>query len=155
MESVFIAEGGCVGGCLWDDIEVVLLKLSDATIEFLADIITGDSGLSPVRTEPELADFFENRAEWEPFGHGFPPRDEYVRGRLRVFNDGDRMAGLIEKAFDFGAGGEAAAEFAANRLSELLRQDGYRMERTFRPAVKYRDGHIPARSVFVPEPLES
>ena len=131
------------------------VKISDATIEFLADIITGDSGLSPVRTEPELADFFENRAEWEPFGHGFPPPGEYVRERLRVFNDSNRMAGLIEKAFDFGAGGDTAAELAANRFTELLRQDGYRMKRTFRPAVKYGDSHVPARSVFVAEPLES
>ena len=131
------------------------LNISDATIEFLADIITGDSGLSPVRTEPELADFFANRAEWEPFGHGFPPRDQYVRERLRVFNGSNRMAGLIERAFDFGTGGEMAAELAANRFTELLGQDGYRMKRTFRPAVKYRDGHIPARSVFVPEPYES
>ena len=131
------------------------LNISDATIEFLADIITGDSGLSPVRTEPELADFFANRSEWEPFGHGFPPRDEYVRERLMVFNDSNRMAELIEKAFDFGVGAETAAELAANRFSELLRQDGYQMKRIFRPAVKYLDGHIPARSVFVPEPLES
>ena len=131
------------------------MKISDVTIEFLADIITGDSGLSPDRTEPELADFFANRAEWEPFGHGFPPRDEYVRERLRLFNDSHRMADLIENAFDFGPGGETAAELAANQFSELLRHDGYRMKRTFRPAVKYRDGHIPARSGFVPEPLES
>ena len=131
------------------------MKISDATIEFLADIVTGDSGLSPVRTEPELADFFANRAEWEPFGHGFPPPGEYVRERLRVFNGSNRMAGLIEKAFDFGAGGEVAADLAATRFTELLMADGYRMKRTYRPAVKHRDGHIPARSVLVPEPLES
>ena len=75
--------------------------------------------------------------------------------RLRVLNDSNRMAELIENAFDFGVGAETAAELAANRFSELLQQDGYQMKRIFRPAVKYLDGHIPARSVFVPEPLES
>lgn len=131
------------------------MRISDASLKFFADIITGDSGLSPTRTEPELADFFDNRSEWEPFGYGFPPRDKYMRDMLSAFNGSSRMAKLIEKAFDFGVGGEAAAEFAANQFSELLRSDGYQLKRTFRPAVKYRDGYIPARSVFVAEPLES
>ena len=131
------------------------LKLSDSALDFLADIITGDSGLSPVRSAPELADFFGNRSEWEPFGHGFPPAGEYVRERLGVFNGSSRMAKFIENAFDFGPGSEEAAEFAAKKFSDLLQSDGYRMKRAFRPAVKYLDGYIPARSVFVAEPAET
>ncbi|MEX0281236.1 MAG: hypothetical protein AB3N13_08625 [Arenibacterium sp.] len=130
------------------------MKLSEGALDFLADIISGDSGLSPKRTKPELADFFGNRSEWEPFGHGFPPRGEYVRERLDVFNESARMAGFIEKAFDFGPGGEEASEFAAGKFSELLLSDGYAMKRAFRPAVKYLDGYIPARSVFVAESIE-
>ncbi|MDG4951593.1 hypothetical protein NLM59_11745, partial [Weeksellaceae bacterium KMM 9724] len=62
------------------------VKLSPETLEVLAGLITGESGLTPERGGPALADFFDNRAEWEPFGAGFPPAGEYVRERLAVFN---------------------------------------------------------------------
>ena len=57
---------------------VVRQSKQDAALEFLADIATGDSGLSPIRTEPDLADFFGHLSEWEPFGHGFLARCPFL-----------------------------------------------------------------------------
>lgn len=110
-----------------------MVTLSKNALEFLAGIILGNTGLSPERSAPELAEFFQNRAEWEPFGHGFPQKDEYVKERLNLHNGGARMAFFVERAFQSDNGGDDWVAQAAARFSEVLAEDGYEMRLTQRP----------------------
>lgn len=129
------------------------MKISEESLEALLGIITGDLGMSPSRTEPQLADFFDNRAEWEPFGYGFPARDVYVRERLHVFNGVPRMKHFIEKAFQFEPDDEGGADKAAFWFSQILLRDGFKLEKSQKPSYRYGDVMVPGLSFFEVVPL--
>jgi hypothetical protein len=130
------------------------VKLSKKALKFLAGIILGDSGLSPTLTEPELANFFENRSEWEPFGYGFPPRDEYVGDRLKVFNGSPRMQGFVEKAFQAEPDSDDAwVAKAAARFSVILAEDGYEMRLSQKPGFRHGLKYAPGQIYFALAPL--
>lgn len=129
------------------------MRISGKSLEALLDIIMGDSGMPSYRTGPQLVDFFDNRAEWEPFGHGFPARDVYVRERLHLFNGEPGMKQIIEKAFQFDPDGEGQAEKAASRFSQILSGDGFELEKVQKPGYRYGDVLVPARTFFEVVPI--
>jgi|GEM_PF-3881164 len=129
------------------------MKISEESLEALLGIITGDLGMSPIRTEPQLADFFDNRAEWEPFGYGFPARDVYVRERLHVFNGVPRMKHFIEKAFQFDSDDEGGADKAASWFSQILLQDGFKLEKAQKRDFMNKGVLVPGRIFFAVVPI--
>lgn len=118
-------------------------------MEFLVGLITGTKGFGPQRSDPELADFFDNRAEWEPFGFGFPPKEDYVRERLRVYNGSPRLKTFIERAFVAEDEDALWPDNAALQFSEFLARDGYQMLKVRKPAVPYGDTIIPKHNAWV------
>lgn len=129
------------------------MRISEQTLEFLVGLISGANGLSSQRSEPELADFFDNRTEWEPFGHGFPPKMDYVRERLGLFNGSPRLRIFIERAFVAEDEGALWPDNAALRFSELLIRDGYRMLKVRKPAMPNSGTVISPRYAWVVEKL--
>ena len=124
------------------------MHLSEETLEVLADLITGESGVTPGRDGPELADFFDNRAEWEPFGAGFPPKGDYVRERLGVFNGSPRLKKFVERTFEAEEDGALWPDNAALHFVPYLERDGYTLRKVRRAAVPYGATVIPAKNVF-------
>ena len=53
------------------------MKISDHTISALGSIITGDGGLSPYRSGPQLVTFFNQFGVDEEYGQGFPSQWYY------------------------------------------------------------------------------
>jgi len=76
------------------------MKLSETTISFLGKIITGDGGLSPYRSGPELVSFFNQFGFNEMYAHGFPSRWIYAEGKLLELNNTEVLRDVILNALD-------------------------------------------------------
>lgn len=61
------------------------MKLSERSIKRLAEIITGDKGLSPYRSGPKLVSFFNEFGCDHTYGQGFPSRWMFAEERIREF----------------------------------------------------------------------
>ncbi|MDU8926344.1 hypothetical protein RXV86_03005 [Alisedimentitalea sp. MJ-SS2] len=131
------------------------MHLSDETLEVLAGLITGESGITPGKDGPELANFFDNRAEWEPFGAGFPPKGEYVRERLGVFNGSPRLKKFVERAFEAEEDGVLWPDNAAVHFAPVLARDGYGLRKVRRAPIPYGATVIPAKDVYEVVRLET
>jgi hypothetical protein len=62
------------------------MKLSERSIKRVAEIITGDKGLSPYRSGPNLVSFFNDFGCDHMYGQGFPSRWMFAEERIREFN---------------------------------------------------------------------
>ena len=63
------------------------MKISERTVKRVAEIITGDKGLSPYRTGPQLVRFFNEFGTNYVYGQGFPARWSFAEECIRRFND--------------------------------------------------------------------
>jgi len=61
------------------------MKVSEHTISFLSSIITGDGGIAPYRSGPQLITFFNQ----------FGSRWYYAEEKLREFNDSPKMELIV------------------------------------------------------------
>lgn len=102
------------------------MMLSREAIEFLADIITGDSGKSPRRDDRGLIDFFRHFGERDLRGKGFSARP-YVRKKLEKFNGTEKMKWIVAKAFNFFGEGDFNPEEEADTFNCFLAPAGYRL----------------------------
>lgn len=106
------------------------IKFSQKTLEFLRDIITGDKGLSPYKTGPELVRFFNALGFDDKYGQGFPSRWYYVETKLNELNKRGQMHKVLETYFspiNF-IGEEDLLNGLVNFLNEYLEYDGYKIE---------------------------
>ncbi|MBW2573438.1 MAG: hypothetical protein JRD87_09895 [Deltaproteobacteria bacterium] len=71
------------------------MKVSEHTISFLSSIITGDGGIAPYRSGPQLITFFNQFGSEEEYGSGFPSRWYYAEEKLREFNDSPKMELIV------------------------------------------------------------
>ena len=67
------------------------MKVSDTTLKFIRDLITGYRGLSPYKSGPLLVDFFNKFGFEDIYGQGFPSRWYYTEERLKILNEQNRM----------------------------------------------------------------
>ena len=76
------------------------MKISERTIKRLGEIITGDKTLSPFRSGPKLATFFNDLGTNHTYGQGFPSRWRFAEDCLRQFNDTPILKRIILSALD-------------------------------------------------------
>lgn len=110
------------------------MKLSSKTLEATAEMITGDSPLTPYQKLWQITKFFRSFGERDIHPNsGAPSRFYYALEKLEKFNDTDAIAKIICASLNFW---EAMPvhdpEKAAAHLSKYLVQDGYRLELEFR-----------------------
>jgi len=73
------------------------MKVSQKTIEFLIDMITGDGEFSEYKSGPKLVDFFNNNLGFDDeYGRGFPSRGEYVKQKLEELNEQGRIDEVLK-----------------------------------------------------------
>ena len=76
------------------------MKISEPTISSLSSIITGDGGIAPYRSGPQLVTFFNQFGSEEEYGSGFPSRWYYAEEKLREFNDSSKMELIVMASVD-------------------------------------------------------
>ena len=76
------------------------MKISERTVKRVAEIITGDKGLSPYRTGPQLVRFFNEFGTNHVYGQGFPARWSFAEECIRQFNDTPTLKKIIPASLD-------------------------------------------------------
>lgn len=77
------------------------IKISQKTLEFLRNIITGDKDnkMSPYKSGPELVKFFNSIGFNDKYGQGFPSRWYYVEEKLNELNKQKRISDVLYAYF--------------------------------------------------------
>ncbi|MGH9198211.1 MAG: abortive infection family protein, partial [Acidimicrobiia bacterium] len=109
------------------------MRLSSKTLEAAAEIITGNSQLSPYQKLSQITTFFRNFGERDIHPNsGAPSRISYAFEKLEKFNDTDTIPKIICASLQFWEALPAVdPEKAAAHLNKYLVQDGYRLELEF------------------------
>jgi len=76
------------------------LEVSARTIAAIGRIVTGDEGLSPYRSGPQLVRLFNDYGFNDTYGGGFPSRWQYAENRLRGLNGTPALAALLCEVLD-------------------------------------------------------
>jgi phosphatidylserine/phosphatidylglycerophosphate/cardiolipin synthase-like enzyme len=113
------------------------MKLSDLTIDSIKEFISGDNGLTPGLTGPNILKLF-NKVGYKDvykWGDGRMPnnlsRNAYVLEKLTEINGTKEIIKLLEIVFDprhFANNLKKDITTAVNAINPLLQQDGYRLE---------------------------
>ncbi|NPV13793.1 abortive infection family protein [candidate division WOR-3 bacterium] len=106
------------------------VKISQETLEFLRDVITGDKKISAYNSGPKLVSFFNSLGFNDTYGRGFPSRRDYTETRLRELNEQERINEVFEAYFNprnF-IGKEDLLYKLRDRINEYLKYDGYKLE---------------------------
>ena len=129
------------------------MRISAKTIERLTEIITGNTGKSPNRSDPQLIEFFRDFGERDLYGKDFPARAYYVQEKLNKFNGTETMEEIISAAFDFFGEDEFNPEEQAAAFNHLLVRDGYRLAIEYRSGWMEGDRYVEANPYFETQPL--
>ena len=78
----------------------MVISLSEVSINFFKDLITGDSKVTPYKSGPELVSFFNDLGFKDEYGNGFPSRWYYVQQKLIQINDTIKMRDCLIKYFN-------------------------------------------------------
>lgn len=106
------------------------MKISDATIDYFKNIITGDNNLAPYKSGPDLVRLFNNFGYSEEYGQGFPSRWLYVKNKIDELNNTEELENLFSKILD-------PQNFISNEndlnkiiveLNKYLKFDGYEIK---------------------------
>ena len=101
------------------------MKLSGRTIRQLAEIVTGDSKVSPYRTGPDLVRLFNEFGGNDVYGQGFPTRWVYAEEKIKAILDTPDLPRLITHVFDPREfiGTDFQSEKAVSHLNTFLKFD--------------------------------
>lgn len=124
------------------------MRLSAKTIEKLVGVITGDAGVSPYRSGPQLIDFFRDFGERDLYGQGFPSRAAYTKEKIQKFNGTDTVRSIVCSAFDYFDEDEHNPEEAAENFNKSLTRDGYRLVLEYRSGWMQGDEYMRANPYF-------
>ena len=105
------------------------MRLAERTIVALADLICGDSHISPYRSGPQLCAFFNEYGfnDVYSYGGGFPTRKTFAAERIRQRNSTPAIRAMIGTLFD----GHAWIDYdkppnaALELLNKHFRFDGF------------------------------
>lgn len=113
------------------------MKLSDLTIESIKEFISGDNGLTPGLSGPNILKLF-NKVGFKDvykWGDGGMPnnlsRNAYVIEKLTEINGRKELIQLLEIVFDprhFANDVKKDIKLAIDTINPLFQQDGYRLE---------------------------
>lgn len=113
------------------------MKLSDLTIESIKEFVSGDNGLTPRLSGPNILKLF-NKVGFKDvykFQDGGMPnslsRNDYVIEKLYEINGTKELINLFEILFDprhFAIDNSTDIPLAVEKFNPLIQQDGYRIE---------------------------
>lgn len=72
------------------------MKISSKTIDFLKDLVTGDSKITEYKSGPRLVEFFNSLGFNDSYGGGFPSRWVYAKQKIEEVNGSKKLEGLIK-----------------------------------------------------------
>src|SRR6267378_1381916 len=103
------------------------MKLSGRTIRELAQIITGDSKISPYRSGPALVELFNEFGANDVYGQGFPTRWRYAEEKITAIIGTTEFSRLITHVFDPREflGTTFQPEKAVEHMNQYLKFDGF------------------------------
>lgn len=130
------------------------MKLSEQTISALGSVITGDGGISPYRTGPQLVSFFNQFGSEDTYQSGFPSRWYYAEEKVREFNDTSTMKDILVAALDprHFLAKELNINVAVEHLNQFLEFDNYEL----RPSGKRWDVYkLSGSSIELLHPYEN
>ncbi|SFG50896.1 Abortive infection C-terminus [Palleronia marisminoris] len=130
------------------------MNLSEQAIEFLVGYITGNSGLSPYRSGPQLVDFFNRFGADDLYGNGFPSRHVYARERLANYNSTPKIKNIIEAAFDWSADSDREIEDHAFQFSRLLAPSGFKLRKDYQEGFIHNGMYVEGPVYFEVVPTE-
>lgn len=113
------------------------MKLSDLTIDSIKEFISGDNGLTPGLSGPNILKLFNKIGFKDVYkwGDGGMPnnlsRNAYVNEKLNEINGTKEIVQLLEIVFDprhFANDIKKDIKVAVDTINPLLQQDGYRLE---------------------------
>ncbi len=113
------------------------MKLADLTIESIKEFISGDNGLTPGLSGPNILKLFNQVGFKDVYKYqdgGMPKslsRNAYVLEKLYEINGTNEMVRLIEIVFDprhFAKDNSKDISTAVEKINPLIIQDGYRLE---------------------------
>ena len=98
------------------------MKISPVTIQALVTVITGDGGISPRRSGPQLIDFFRKYGCKTEYGSGFPSRKDFTKEELIKAYESRQIEQVIQDALDprYYFETEFDPQLAADYLSKYL-----------------------------------
>lgn len=76
------------------------MKISEKTISALAQVITGNSNISPYRSGPELVKFFNELSSNEVYGADFGSRVPYTEDKIWEVNGSPNLVGVFHNALN-------------------------------------------------------
>lgn len=105
------------------------MKVSEYTVEFLANLISGDMTDTPYRSGPKLVQFFNEFGARDvyPPGGGFPSRRTYAQEKLRNLNGNVVFRQVILNALDprIFLRDSFDLEPIITKVNENIKHDGY------------------------------
>lgn len=103
------------------------MKVAERTIARIGEIVTGDKGLSPYRSGPQLVRLFNEYGANDVYGQGFPSRWAYAEDKLREINDSPALSALLLEVLDPRGFIDTEYELQAvcDHLNQFLKYDGY------------------------------
>jgi phosphatidylserine/phosphatidylglycerophosphate/cardiolipin synthase-like enzyme len=131
------------------------MKLSDLTIESIKEFISGDNGLTPGLSGPNILKLFNQVGFKDVYKYqdgGMPnslSRNAYVLEKLYEINGTKEMVKLLEIVFDprhFAKDNSKDISAAVEKINPLIIQDGYRLEEL--------DGKFKIIGADLPEEIE-
>lgn len=113
------------------------MKLSDYSLSTLKEFVTGDSKLTPYLSGPQLVKLFNKYGFRDIYSFdsgGLPAkmsRNEYALSRMKGINGTKKLKELIECLVDDRnyISLELDNEVAANKINEIIKYDGFKLER--------------------------
>lgn len=76
------------------------MKISERTISAIGRIVTGDEGISPYRSGPQLVKLFNEYGANDVYGQGFPSRWQYAEDKLRTLNGTEALGSIVCNILD-------------------------------------------------------
>lgn len=129
------------------------MKISERTIFALAQVISGNSKISPYRTGSELVKFFNELGSNEVYRADFGSRVPYTEQKIRELNESPNLVSVFHNALDKRnfIETEFKIEQIVDYLNQYLEYDGYEIVK----AGKYcRVRNIQATSVELKLPFK-
>ncbi len=130
------------------------LSISMKTIKAVAQVITGDKGLSPYHSGPQLVELFNGYGNDDAYGQGFPSRWAYAENCIKQFNSTPKISKIIEDAVDPRnyLDSDHDAEEAVSYLNEYLQYDSLKL---YKLGLRYVLGSASGLSVEIEAKTES
>lgn len=76
------------------------MKINNRTINYLTDILTGDSGKTKYLKGSELVNFFNGLGYNDKYEQGFPARKDFAKQKIKELNDNGKIKDLIESYYN-------------------------------------------------------